>query len=150
MMLDTSRDSSDYTRRLDLQQAFVYSFNTVSTVPSLPTMLWIEPQANQLFHHSQKHTVHCIYSNTTDNIKAWYFQQRAWCFEATHLKNKCGVWDFSLSNLENCQHLQICLECLLCYNQSQARPSATETTENKCIPSVTELMTSCILWKVAA
>ena len=71
MMLDESGDSSDDTRGFDLQQAFVHFFNIVSTVPFLPTMLWIEPQANQLLHYTKKHTVHCICGNTIYNIKAW-------------------------------------------------------------------------------
>ena len=40
---NTSRDSTNYTRGLDLQQTFVNSFNTVPTVPTLSTMFWIEP-----------------------------------------------------------------------------------------------------------
>ena len=34
-MLNTSKDSTNYTRGLDLQQTFVNSFNTVTTVPPL-------------------------------------------------------------------------------------------------------------------
>ena len=71
MMLYTPGNSGDYTGRLNLQKAFVHFFRTVSTIPSLCAVFCVKPETKKLLNNSKKYTVHGIYSNTIDNIKAW-------------------------------------------------------------------------------
>lgn len=70
MMLNTSWDPGNHSRGLDLQQAFIHHLHSAPTVPPLITVLWIKPQANKLFYNSKVDTVHSIYSNAINNVKA--------------------------------------------------------------------------------
>ena len=70
-MFYTPRNSVDDTGGLYLQKVHINFLNTISTIPPLPTVFWVEPQTNKLFYHPKEHTVHGIYTNSINSVKTW-------------------------------------------------------------------------------
>lgn len=69
MVLYTPRNSGDYTRWFYFQQTLINFFNDVPAIPPLTTVFGVKPKTKKLLNHSQKYTVHGIYTNTTDDVK---------------------------------------------------------------------------------